>query len=188
MTVWDAFSHTPGKVANGDNGDIADDNYHRFEEDIDMMANMGLNSYRFSIAWSRILPKGEGDVNQAGWYADPVFFGDYPASMKRLVGERLNVVPSGMLDLLLWLSTRYGRHTSIYITENGCDVPGESQMSLDDALHDSFRVDYYSGYLGSVMEALRQGVRVEGYYAWSLMDNFEWADGYDYRFGLHFVV
>lgn len=66
MTVWDVYSHTPGKVANNDNGDIATDHYHRYIEDIQLIRDMGINSYRLSIAWSRILPNGEGEINQAG--------------------------------------------------------------------------------------------------------------------------
>jgi beta-glucosidase len=65
-TVWDDYSHTPGKVANGDTGDVATDHYHRFKEDIQLIQDMGINSYRLSLAWSRIIPDGEGAVNQAG--------------------------------------------------------------------------------------------------------------------------
>jgi beta-glucosidase len=65
-TVWDDYSHTPGKVANGDTGDVATDHYHRFKEDIQLIQDMGINSYRLSLAWSRIIPDGEGAVNRAG--------------------------------------------------------------------------------------------------------------------------
>lgn len=65
-TVWDDFSHTPGKTANGDTGDVADNSYHLFHEDIKLMKEMGINSYRFSLSWSRIVPDGEGAINQAG--------------------------------------------------------------------------------------------------------------------------
>ncbi len=65
-TIWDRFSHTPGKIENGDTGDIACDHYHRYREDTAMMKELGLNAYRFSIAWSRILPEGKGQVNQKG--------------------------------------------------------------------------------------------------------------------------
>jgi len=65
-TVWDRFSHTPGKVKNGDTGDVACDHYHRWAEDIKLMQTLGLQAYRFSVAWARILPQGRGRVNQAG--------------------------------------------------------------------------------------------------------------------------
>jgi beta-glucosidase len=422
-TVWDVFSHTAGKTANSDTGDVADDHYHKFAEDIALMAQMGIKSYRFSISWTRILlngadvhavnPKGiefynmildtlevhnivpfvtlfhwdtpsdlenrfggwlnqtmenyfaayadvcfnafggrvkhwltinepmtvalngylsgehapgrcsdrsvcdEGDsatepyivahnmllaharavhtlrskyahqkaqigmavntdfaypfsnttedlaaaerdlVFQAGWFSDPTHFGDYPALMKELVGARLptftatqkkmlkgsvdfyalnhyssryyadcnascqaaatsagwfddqnaivsnvnsdgeaigpvaesswlNVVPRGIRDVLLWLSDRYGS-PDIYITENGVDAPGESALALEEALNDTFRVDFYRDYLDNVLQAMAKGVLVKGFFAWSFMDNFEWADGYNCRFGLHYV-
>lgn len=65
-TVWDIFSHTPGKVANGDTGDVACDSYHRYPEDIALLKALGVKAYRFSIAWSRIFPDGRGKPNQKG--------------------------------------------------------------------------------------------------------------------------
>ncbi len=65
-SIWDRFSHTPGKIETGENGDIACDHYHRWPEDVALMKEIGLNAYRFSIAWSRVLPNGRGDVNQPG--------------------------------------------------------------------------------------------------------------------------
>ena len=65
-SIWDTFSHTPGRVHDGDTGDVATDHYHRTAEDIAIMAELGLTAYRFSVAWSRIVPAGSGAVNQAG--------------------------------------------------------------------------------------------------------------------------
>ena len=65
-SIWDTFSHTPGAIVNGDTGDVADDHYHRLESDLDLMASLGLEAYRFSIAWPRIQPLGSGEPNQAG--------------------------------------------------------------------------------------------------------------------------
>ncbi|HSK07502.1 MAG TPA: GH1 family beta-glucosidase [Acidimicrobiia bacterium] len=65
-TIWDTFAHTPGMTSNGDNGDVAVDHYHRYVEDVALMSEIGVNAYRFSIAWSRLLPEGTGRVNQAG--------------------------------------------------------------------------------------------------------------------------
>jgi len=414
LTIWDIFSHTPGKVANGDTGDVADDNYHRFLEDIGLMKKLGLKNYRLSIAWSRLFPTGRGPANPVGfqhysdlidallengiepfvtlyhwdlpeaingtwlnpfvvgyfaeyadavfgafggrvkhwitfnepltftvqgygegthapgrcsnrticpegnsntepyiaahhvllahaqavsiyktyyqkqqggiigitlncdwaepfsnstndtaaaerrlefqlaWYADPIFKGDYPQSMKDLVGARLPqftamqkaqlngswdyfglnhyttgysqnnpnpnplggwdsdqhvtvlqyrngtiigpradsswlyVVPWGIRSMLHWVANRYG-NPPIYITENGVDVPGESNMTLDQALNDTFRINFYQNYIDNVMLAVGDGVDVRSYFAWSLMDNFEWADGYNKRFGMHYV-
>ncbi|MFI7031584.1 GH1 family beta-glucosidase [Microbispora rosea] len=65
-SVWDTFSHTPGKVRDGHTGDVACDHYHRYPEDVALMAGLGVNAYRFSIAWPRVMPTGAGPVNQAG--------------------------------------------------------------------------------------------------------------------------
>jgi beta-glucosidase len=65
-SIWDTFSHTPGKVQDGDTGDVADDHYHRYAEDVDLMADMGIGWYRFSLAWPRLQPDGSGPLNQAG--------------------------------------------------------------------------------------------------------------------------
>ena len=65
-SVWDTFSHTPGKVRGGDTGDIACDSYHRYREDADLLRSLGLSGYRFSVSWPRIFPDGAGQLNQAG--------------------------------------------------------------------------------------------------------------------------
>jgi Beta-glucosidase/6-phospho-beta-glucosidase/beta-galactosidase len=65
-SIWDTFTKIPGKTFNGTNGDIAVDHYHRYKEDVRLMSEMGLKAYRFSIAWSRIIPDGEGTVNPEG--------------------------------------------------------------------------------------------------------------------------
>jgi beta-glucosidase len=66
VSIWDTFSHTPGHVANGEHGDVAADHYHRYKDDIRLMAELGLKAYRFSTAWTRILPDGTGLVNKKG--------------------------------------------------------------------------------------------------------------------------
>jgi beta-glucosidase len=77
-SIWDTYSHTPGRVLNGDTGDVADDHYHRFREDVALMAQLGLTSYRFSVAWPRITPQVTADslgpVNDEGvrFYSDLV--------------------------------------------------------------------------------------------------------------------
>lgn len=71
-SIWDIFSHLPGTTYQGTNGDIAVDHYHRFREDVALMAEQGLKSYRFSISWPRLLPEGRGKINEAGvkFYSD----------------------------------------------------------------------------------------------------------------------
>jgi len=189
---------------------------------------------------------------QLGWYADPIFFGDYPASMKERVGNRLPnfterqktllkgsydffalnhytsayaanppspnpnpqswaddmsviltrerdgkligpqaasdwlyVVPWGLNKMLQWVYNRY--QTPIWITENGVDVPNENSIPLPEVLHDKFRISYFQSYIAAMVEAMKAGVEIKGYFAWSIMDNFEWADGYSKRFGLFYV-
>ncbi|HKJ27906.1 MAG TPA: GH1 family beta-glucosidase [Anaerolineales bacterium] len=65
-SIWDRFSHTPGKIENGDTGDLACDHYHRYLSDVALMKTLGLQAYRFSVSWPRILPAGRGQVNPAG--------------------------------------------------------------------------------------------------------------------------
>src|SRR5262245_1233724 len=83
-SIWDRFAHTPDKILNGDTGDVACDQYHRFKNDIALMKEIGLRGYRFSISWARVLPAGKGTVNEKGL--------DY---YRRLVDELLanNITP-----------------------------------------------------------------------------------------------
>jgi len=73
-SIWDTFSHTPGKTLNGDTGDVADDHFHRWQEDVEHIKNLGLGAYRFSIAWPRVQPGGTGEFNAEGirFYSDLV--------------------------------------------------------------------------------------------------------------------
>ncbi|GAM84303.1 hypothetical protein ANO11243_022970 [Dothideomycetidae sp. 11243] len=187
-----------------------------------------------------------------GWFADAVYFGMYPESMRKQLGERLprftdqesallkgssdfygmnhycshfvkhrssrsdaadyvgniesvftNVSgeavgpetesewlhpnPKGFRHLLGWISRRYGRPI-IYVTENGTSVKGENELPLKEMLVDDFRVCYFRDYIRAMAEAYtHDGVDVRGYMAWSLLDNFEWADGYSCRFGVTYV-
>ncbi|XP_023530952.1 beta-glucosidase 12-like [Cucurbita pepo subsp. pepo] len=422
-SIWDTFTHKyPGKIKDGSSGDIANDAYHRYKEDVGIMKKMNLDAYRFSISWSRILPKGKlsGGVNHKGiqyynnlinellakgiepyitlfhwdlpqaledeyggflsprivddfkdyaevcfkefgdrvkhwislnepwsysmggyalgilapsrcswwqnlscsggdaatepyrvahyqilahaaavelyrekyqksqkgligitlvshwfvpvsnarkqrkaayraldfmlgWFMNPLTFGDYPKSMKSLVGKRLPnftkeqselvkgsfdflgfnyyttnyaqytpppnanratyfsdartilstkrngvpigpiaaspwlaVYPRGIHDALLYIKAKYNNPV-IYITENGVDEFNNATLSLKEALIDNFRIDYHRAHLYFLHKAIEGGSRVKGYFAWSLLDNFEWADGYTVRFGINFV-
>src|ERR1700751_4050381 len=65
-SVWDTFSHTPGKTYQGETGDVADDSYHRYKEDVQLLKALGVKGYRFSIAWPRVFPDGTGQPNEKG--------------------------------------------------------------------------------------------------------------------------
>ncbi|MDR3437398.1 GH1 family beta-glucosidase [Telmatospirillum sp.] len=90
-SIWDVYSHLPGTTYEGTNGDVAADHYHRYKEDVALMAEMGLKSYRFSISWPRILPKGRGEINEAGIK----FYND-------LIGELLKYDIKPMVTLYHW--------------------------------------------------------------------------------------
>jgi beta-glucosidase len=91
LSIWDVFSHTPGNVKNGDTGDTACDHYHRYREDVQLMRQLGLQSYRFSIAWPRLFPSGRGAVNEAGL--------DF---YKRLIDALLDAGIEPMVTLYHW--------------------------------------------------------------------------------------
>jgi beta-glucosidase len=65
-SIWDTYAHTPGKIKNGDTGDVANDHYHRYKEDVKLMKDLGTTAYRFSISWPRIFPEGTGQPNSKG--------------------------------------------------------------------------------------------------------------------------
>ena len=65
-SIWDRFAHTPGKINNGDTGDVANEHYHRYAEDVALMQSIGAAAYRFSISWPRISPDGTGQPNPKG--------------------------------------------------------------------------------------------------------------------------
>jgi beta-glucosidase len=90
-SVWDVFSHTPGKTHNGDTGDVADDSYHLYKEDVRLLKDLGAGAYRFSIAWPRIFPDGKGRPNPAGL--------DH---YKRLLDELLSAGITPFVTLFHW--------------------------------------------------------------------------------------
>jgi beta-glucosidase len=93
------------------------------------------------------------------------------------------VVPDGLRRLLVGLVERYGAALPpVWVTENGCSV--DDALGPDGRVHDDDRVDFLAGHLHALHEALESGVDVRGWFVWSLLDNFEWAEGYSQRFGL----
>jgi len=94
--------------------------------------------------------------------------------------------PQGFRNLLNWISKRYD-YPPIYCTENGTSLKGENDMTKEEILDDEFRAEYFRGYIAALAGAVTDGCNIKGYLAWSLMDNFEWAEGYETRFGVTYV-
>ncbi|KAK2983760.1 hypothetical protein RJ640_022702 [Escallonia rubra] len=107
------------------------------------------------------------------------------------IGEKagsdwLYVYPQGIKETLLYIKEKYN-NPIVYITENGIDEINNSSLTLKQALTDNFRIRYYSRHLANVLEAIKDGVNVKGFFAWAIMDNFEWDSGFTSRFGLNYV-
>ncbi|OMP04638.1 Glycoside hydrolase, family 1 [Corchorus olitorius] len=140
LSNWDVFTHIPGKINNDENGDVADDDYHLFLEDIELAHSLGVNAYRFSISWARILPKGKfGEVNPNGieFYnkiidklllmgLEPfvtIFHFDYPQELDERYGSWLN--PLIQEDFVLFAKTcfkSFGDRVKYWITINEPNV------------------------------------------------------------------
>jgi beta-glucosidase len=385
-SIWDLFSHTPGRVKNGDTGDVACDHYHRWREDVEFLSRGSFGAYRFSTAWPRILPTGSGAIeergldfydrlvdrlvargitpwlclyhwdlpqalqDQGGWLnrgivqkfadygrvvarrlgdrvkhwamlnepnvhalfghgtgehapglkglpnmlaaihhqnlaqgqalqalrgersdfnlgtaislqparpssareedlhaaerfdamwnrasLDPLMRGSYPTSVaadfapliadgdfaamhqpvdylgvnyyspmyiehapQSLFGAWYGPVPDGMrftaigwpidagglTELLIRLRDYYG-NPNMYVTENGACY--DDSLAADATVNDDDRVTYLRDHLAAAQKALTDGVKLRGYFVWSLLDNFEWAEGYNRRFGIIYV-
>ena len=137
-SIWDTFSHTPGKVVNGDTGDVACDHYHRYPEDIALMQRLGISAYRFSTAWPRILPQGMGQVNQAGLdFYDRVidailgagitpwlcfYHWDLPQALQDLGGWQNRDIADRFTDYAMIVHRRVGDRVKHYATFNEPNV------------------------------------------------------------------
>eukprot|EP00775_Hariotina_reticulata_P011794 gene11794-11939_t len=97
------------------------------------------------------------------------------------------VSPVALRGSLAWLTNRYGP-IELVVTENGVPVPGESDLPVEKAVQDTFRLDFYRDYINGLCQAVSEdGANVTGYYAWSFMDNLEWLEGFKPRFGIVYV-
>ena len=164
-SIWDDFANTPGKTYQGHNGEVAADHYHRIAEDTDLMAQLGLGAYRFSIAWPRILPEGRGTINSAGldFYDRLVdallakgivpfatlYHWDLPSSLEREGGWLNRTTASAFAEYAEIVTRRLGDRVASWITLNepwcsaylgygiGVHAPGLSdrQAAIDAAHH-----------------------------------------------------
>lgn len=287
-SIWDTFCRQPGAIDGGDTGDVACDHYHRWPEDLDLLADLGVDAYRFSVGWPRVIPDGVGAVNRKGldfyqglvdgllargivpfvtlyhwdlphstihpasdrpedvaaagrgdghtnrWWLDPIHGRGYPEDMIRTYGVELplrgndlavisepldylganyykrevvrdnpsaggartaevrvvgavetamgwEVHPQGLRDILVRVADEYGPRR-IYMTENGS--AWSDRVAADGCIDDVERAEYLDAHIDAVAAACRRGAPVAGYFVWSLLDNFEWAYGYDKRFGV----
>ncbi|KAK1362018.1 Beta-glucosidase 40 [Heracleum sosnowskyi] len=110
-----------------------------------------------------------------------------PISNRRANAIWLYIVPQGIRSLMNYVKTRYG-NPPVIITENGMDDSNSPFTSIKDALKDDKRIQYHNDYLTNLLASIKEdGCNVKGYFAWSLLDNWEWAAGYTSRFGLYYV-
>lgn len=138
-SIWDVFAKIPGKTKNGTNGDIAVDHYDRYLEDVDLMQKLGMKAYRFSVAWSRILPAGEGAVNEAGiaFYArlikalkdrgiEPIltlYHWDLPQALQdKYGGWESRQTIDAFIQYCRVLFTRFGKDVRYWVTFNEQNV------------------------------------------------------------------
>lgn len=133
-SIWDEMTHTPGKTRRGDTGDIACDHYHRYREDIKLMAELGVNAYRFSVSWTRIMPDGKGNVNEKGiaFYSDLIdemlsygiepfltlYHWDYPKKLFDLGGCLNPESPEWFYEYARVIGERFGDRIKNFITIN----------------------------------------------------------------------
>lgn len=142
------------------------------KEDIDLIREpfdfLGVNYYTRSVnqASSSTIPTRASPVRQKGAQCTDMGW---------------EVFPQGLIRTLLWVKNRYG-DMPIYITENGAAFPDPPKVGH--CIEDSARVDYFRRHLVAAHQALEAGVKLRGYFAWSLFDNFEWTYGYTKRFGI----
>ncbi|KAE9454008.1 hypothetical protein C3L33_14126, partial [Rhododendron williamsianum] len=197
-TVWDKFAHSFGKVLDFSNADVAVDQYHRFDEDIQLMKDMGMDAYRFSIAWSRIFPNGTGEINQAGvdHYNNLInaLLAQAEATRSAWASIRCHLVRTGdELHGRPDSNTKSSRFSVglVYRTPDLGKLPehNDRQSWRQVAKIYKSRVCSCQGFLAfSLSLKFREdGCNVKGYFVWSLLDNWEWAAGFTSRFGLYFV-
>lgn len=112
------------------------------------------------------------------------WFSDVPPTEPPLTEMGWEIYPQGLTEILTLLNKTYANLPPIFITENGAAFP---DRLVKNSVEDIARIDYYQKHLNAVHDCIEAGVDIRGYFAWSLLDNFEWAEGYSKRFGIVYV-
>ncbi|MFD1464898.1 glycoside hydrolase family 1 protein [Lapidilactobacillus mulanensis] len=172
LSVWDNFVRIPGKTYEGTNGDVAVDHYHRYKEDVELMAKAGLKAYRFSIAWSRILPNGNGEVNAEGvkFYDDlindliahniepvvTIYHWDLPQALQdQYQGWESRKIVADFVNYAKTLFEAYGDRVKYWVTLNEQNVfmqHGYLMASHPPAVTDPKRM-YAANHIGNLANA-----------------------------------
>ena len=168
---------------------------------------MGVNSYRMSISRSRVLPEGVGQLNEKGmdYYKRAfdkllaagimpnvtLYHWDLPQVLEEKGGwvnrdviEWFGDYPEALYDAVKLFHDLYDIKVPIYVTENGTYTIGNETVGESGMVEDNDRIRYIQGFLNSLERAIKAGYDVRGYYLWSLMDNFEWSAGSNFKFGI----
>lgn len=159
-SIWDTFSKKPGRTLFDHNGDVSVDQYHRYKEDVQLMKKLGLQAYRFSISWSRVLPEGKGPVNEMGF--------DY---YNRLVDELLASGIQPWITLFHWdlpqaLEDQYGGWRNKQIADDFADYASLVADRLSDRVKNFFTMNEFycfidKGYgMGDVFDSFAPGVKL----------------------------
>lgn len=147
---------------------------------------IGLNYYSSSYAANAILSSGSRFDYLTDWCANLTSERHGIPIGPKAAATGQNVYPRGIRDVLLHVNKKYGTQ-AIYITENGVSELNNLSLSLKEALVDKIRIGYHFHHLSFLRDAIQNGINVRGYFAWSLLDNYEWGLGYTVRYGINFV-
>jgi beta-glucosidase len=153
---------------------------------------LGVNYYTV-VRVEALAADVSGNLDAGAPAGDPVFKRPYPPYLKAVAthlpdaartGKGWEVYPEGLSEMLVWLHEEYDG-LDMYITENG--VSYRDERGPDGQVHDPARTEYLRAHFVAAHTAIARGVNLRGYFVWSFLDNFEWADGYSERFGIVYV-
>ncbi|XP_065634835.1 beta-glucosidase 44-like isoform X2 [Quercus suber] len=169
--------------------DIVGDRLPKFtKEEVKMVKGsmdfVGINQYTAFYMYDPHQPKSKDLGYQQDWNVGFAYEKNGVPIGPRANSNWLYIVPWGLYKAITYIKERYGNPTVI-LSENGMDDPGN--VTINKGLHDTTRINYYRAYLTQLKKAVDEGANVIGYFAWSLLDNFEWRSGYTSRFGIVYI-